>query len=409
MPNNEISTCSIEETYQILENNFSLEKPFGFYRSKYGSLEEAMEPALLKAIKTELDKEEFLISQLTPKVIQGLINPKHKRIVDELILKLTSENTQLPMLAQIKMQLSEFIDFSKLTYYFSKSSWALVFHIATLQQFTLLTKLKFNFFLHNLSQFLEWTTEEDPVLVKIAETLIKDYFPRVATAKYPLSAVFFLKVKGTDCEELKKALLDNDIPALQEKLNTYHENMKKKVLPGNATLLLSSDDDDDFQSCIDEEEEKDGDEIDEFWDAENSWQEQLSNKDSLPHLDTILITTNENLTDTSQKNFIQFILTWLKKWIQCLRNCLFRNPFKNDIIDKNSSDNHKNISVQNISPGPETFSIENTIVTVNSRFNNARLTTPLDSHSNAFYCQKKEREECSSTEEIPPYYMALNK
>lgn len=95
MPNNETSIYPIEKTYQILESNFNFDKPLDFYRSKYNSLEKVPRHVLLKTIKNELDNEKFLVEQLTKKAIRDLINPKYKRVIDELILKINSNNAPL--------------------------------------------------------------------------------------------------------------------------------------------------------------------------------------------------------------------------------------------------------------------------------------------------------------------------
>lgn len=246
-------------------------------------------------------------------------------------------------------------------------------------QFVSLTKLKFNLFLDHLNKFLESTLEENLDVVKITETLINDYFLGVAFANYTFLAQIFLACNGTNSTELKHALLNYDIPTLREKLNTYHKNMaEKKLINANSAILSESYDNDDFESCIDAEEE--GEEIDEFWDAE-SGQKQQDNETVLFDPSVTSIKSNENQAAPKQ-NFIQLLLRWFRKWIQHLRNAWLGNPLINDIsIDKNSSNSDQNTSVQ------DTLTIEsNTILATKSHLNEAHLTS-MGSNPNAFYHQ----------------------
>ncbi|MGA7536666.1 MAG: hypothetical protein WBV88_05000 [Candidatus Rickettsiella isopodorum] len=329
MPNSLISTYSIQETYQILEKTFSINHSYSFYRSEFISPETTTDE-LLRHINTKLQQENTLVQQLTSEVIQGLINPNYQNKASELVTKINLESKSSLTPNQIKKQLSEFIDFSKLTYFIfipKLSSWKLTLHTRILEKFTSITKLKFNIFLDNLGHFLESTLDENSDLVKITETLINNYFPNVANASYPFLANAFLKLNGTHCGELKKALLNNDIPMLQEKLNTYHKNMAKKRLIEINNRTVS--DRDDYLSCEDDEEDK-------FFDAEefinypnschNDQSSTYENKDPV----------NENLSNNPiKKSLMEKIINWFRALIQHIRNTWFSNKLNNSVTETN--------------------------------------------------------------------------
>lgn len=341
MRNSLISTYFIQETYQILEKTFSINHSYGFYPSEFISPETTTDE-LLTHINTKLQQENTLVEQLTPEVIQGLINPNYQNKVSELVTKINLESKSSLTPNQIKKQLSEFIDFSKLTYFIfipKLSSWKLTLHTHILEQFTSVTKLKFNIFLDNLGHFLESTLEENSDLVKITETLINNYFPNVANASYPFLANAFLKLNGTHCGELKKALFNNDIPMLQEKLNTYHKNIAKKRLIEINNRAVS--DGDDYLSCEDDEEEK-------FFDAEEfiNYPNSCHNDQSSTYENKYPV--NETLSNNPiKKSLMEKIVNWFRALIQQIRNTWFSNKLNN--YDSITETNHLTISENTVS------------------------------------------------------------
>ncbi len=323
MTENNISGLPINQVYTVLKEKYHA------YSAKYSSLNGQSSGNLLALINEELNISNELVQLLDSEILKGLVNPKLKNKADELVKKINLNLVATPDL--IEEQFSEFINFSELLFWGCTAA-NVIFHPVMLQNFASLTKLKFNLFLDNLSQFLQSATKEARQLKIIAEILLNDYFPAIANARYDKSTEWILSFSGTSREEIKNFIEKNDIPALKEKLDSY----QKKISRQKETIIctdVSDSDDEDYYSCNEWNETENPKRFD---DADNDSDYSCADEDKFfdaleEPLDEASLAIEQPAIETAEKSskysiqqLMQRLINWFRKLMHSLGHIMHR-------------------------------------------------------------------------------------
>ena len=299
---NQLAPLSIQKIYTLLE---SITIPEGLYDPKYeyASLDKTKlsfenTKQFLVAIENILTSSSAILAVLLDvETTKALFKLEENAALNTLIVQLRQQQAPLTLDLLCK-QLAEFIDLCRLLHFISMKPesrwsapqyWMLLWdNQTTLEKFSGLIRLKFKLFQSNLLDFLKTTQEQSDLLEKMLLTLITDYLPQLAVAKYPTG--ISLSKYDTTAEQIKEKIVETEIPLLTATFKEYQQRI--------LDVKVNEEEDDEDIYCDAEE--------DFFYDAEDN---PDVNPKTLTSSSSDVIADNEN-------NHKQHVLARFWSWIK---------------------------------------------------------------------------------------------